>query len=315
MVPAALLAAAAIVGIPGAAGAQPRGGAGTARGRIAPVQTQRAAPLQPRQEAAPVDEQTALDQAARDGRRPPADEHNAREVRQRLEEILRDYPPSLGQVLRLDPSLLTPDDYLAPYPVLAAFIAQHPEIARDPAFYLGQPNPENSGEDTRARTVRVVGETMGMAFVLCGFIAFFALVGWLARLIADYRRWLRATKAQSDAHSKLLDRLTSNEELLAYIQTPAARHFLESAPIPLDAAPRAIAAPVGRILWSVQAGVVLAIVGVGLWLVKSNVLAELSGPLNLVAVLVISLGVGFALSAAVAYVLSDRLGLLEPPKP
>jgi hypothetical protein len=141
------------------------------------------------------------------------------------------------------------------------------------------------------------------------------LVGWLARLIVDHRRWLRASKTQTDAHSKLLDRLTSNEDLLAYIQTPAARHFLESAPIAFDSRPRSIGAPVGRILWSIQAGVVLAVLGVGLWLVKNNVIAELIGPLNLVATLAISLGVGFALSAAVAYMLSHRLGLLEPPKP
>jgi hypothetical protein len=156
---------------------------------------------------------------------------------------------------------------------------------------------------------------MGSAFVLGGFVAFFILVGWLARIIADHRRWLRATKTQTEAHSKLLDRLTSNDELLAYIQTPAGRHFLESAPIPIDAATRTTGAPIGRILWSVQAGVVLAIVGIGVWFVKNNVDVELSGPLNLVAVLAISLGVGFALSAGVAYVLSQRLGLLEPPKP
>jgi hypothetical protein len=150
--------------------------------------------------------------------------------------------------------------------------------------------------------------------VLGGFIAFFTLVGWLAHLIVDHRRWLRATKTQTEAHSKIFDRLTSNEELLAYIQTPAARNFLESAPIPLQAGPRAIAAPIGRILWSVQAGVVLAALGAGLWLVKNNVIAELSGPLNLIAVITISLGVGFALSSAIAYIVSQRLGLLEPPR-
>src|SRR5580765_5951809 len=68
----------------------------------------------------------------------PVDERSARDIRQRLNEILREYPPSLAQVLRLDPSLMTREDYLAPYPALAAFIAQHPEITRDPAFYLGR---------------------------------------------------------------------------------------------------------------------------------------------------------------------------------
>ena len=37
--------------------------------------------------------------------------------------------------------------------------------------------------------------------------------------------------------------------------------------------------------------------------------------MSAVAVLAISLGLGFALSALVAYLLSYRLGLLEPLKP
>jgi hypothetical protein len=244
------------------------------------------------------------------------DERSARDIRQRLNEILRDYPPSLAQVLRLDPSLMTREDYLAPYPALAVFIAQHPEITRDPAFYLGRPAGDNGDqENTRSLALRTFEDVMGFAFVLCGFIAFFTLVGWLARLIVDHRRWLRATKTQTETHSKLLDRLTSNEDVLAYIQTPAAQHFLESAPISFDSRPRVIGAPIGRILWSVQAGVVLAVLGLGLWSVKNTVLSELVAPLRLVAALAISLGLGFALSAGVAYVLSHRLGLLEPPKP
>jgi hypothetical protein len=159
------------------------------------------------------------------------------------------------------------------------------------------------------------GEVMGGAFVLCGFIAFFTTVGWLGRLIVDYRRWLRATKTQTDVHAKLFDRLTSNEDLLAYIQTPSGQRFLESAPVPLDAGPRAIGAPISRILWSVQVGIILAVVGTGLWFAKSHAIEELSGPLDIVAILIVALGVGFAISAAVAYAMSQRLGLLEPPKP
>jgi hypothetical protein len=246
---------------------------------------------------------------------PPVDERSARDIRDRLNEILRDYPPSLAQVLRLDPSLMSREDYLAPYPALSVFIAQHPEITRDPAFYLGQPYGDNRDQDdAQGRAMRMVVDVMSYVTLLGGFIAFFLLVGWLARLLVDHRRWLRAMRTQTEAHSKLLDRLTSNDDLLAYIQTPAGQHFLQSAPIPVDAGPRAIGAPIGRILWSVQAGIVLAIVGIGVWFVKNNVIAELYGLLNLFAVLAISLGVGFALSAAVAYALSHRLGLLEPPK-
>ena len=246
----------------------------------------------------------------------PVDERSAQDTRQRLNEILRDYPPSLTQVLRLDPTLLTSPDYLAPYPALAAYIAQHPEVSRHATFYLGRPDfQDNSQEDARSRAIRTFGDVMGNTLILCGFIAFFVTVGWLGRLIVEHRRWLRATKTQTDAHSKLLERLTSNEDLLAYIQTPAAQHFLEAAPIPLDATPRSIGAPISRILWSVQAGIVLAVVGMGLWLVRYRIFDEISGPLMLVSTLAMALGVGFALSAVVAYMLSLRLGLLEPRKP
>jgi hypothetical protein len=245
---------------------------------------------------------------------PPADERTARDTQQRLQELLRNYPPSLTRVLQLDPTLLMNQDYLAPYPALATFIAQHPDIVHHSAFYLGQPD-YGGQEDARSRAVRVFGDVMGFAFILCGFIAFFITVGWLARLIVDYRRWLRATKTQTDVHAKLFDRLTSNEELAAYIQTPSGQRFLQSAPVPLDAGPRAIGAPIGRILWSVQAGIVLAIVGIGLGIARGSAVEELSGPLNIVAILIVALGIGFAVSAAVAYAMSNRLGLLEPPKP
>src|SRR6476469_5382588 len=58
---------------------------------------------------------------------PIVDEQNARQTRDRLREIFEQYPPSVSQVLRLDPSLATRPDYLASYPMLAAFLAQHPE--------------------------------------------------------------------------------------------------------------------------------------------------------------------------------------------
>jgi hypothetical protein len=264
-----------------------------------------AAGAQPRPAASPQPQTTVA---------PPIDERSARDTQQRLQELLRDYPPSLARVLQLDPTLLTNQEYLAPYPALAAFISQHPDVVHHAAFYLGQPD-YGGREDVRSQTVRIFGDVMSYAFIFLGFVAFFTTIGWLSRLIVDHRRWLRATKTQTDVHAKLFDRLTSNEELVAYIQTPSGQRFLQSAPVLLDAGPRAIGAPVGRILWSVQAGIILAVVGIGLLFAKRNAIEELSGPLNIVAILIVALGVGFSMSAAVAYAMSQRLGLLEPPKP
>src|SRR4026209_537412 len=62
---------------------------------------------------------------------------NVEETRRRLHEVMQQYPPSLGQVLRLDPSLLTNPVYLEPYPALAEFLGQHQEIPHNPGFFLG----------------------------------------------------------------------------------------------------------------------------------------------------------------------------------
>jgi hypothetical protein len=46
------------------------------------------------------------------------------------------------------------------------------------------------------------------------------------------------SKVQTEVHTKIVDRFTANDDLLAYIQSPAGSKFLESSPIHLDAGPR-----------------------------------------------------------------------------
>jgi len=241
----------------------------------------------------------------------PVDERDARETRERIREVLNQYPPSVGQVLRLDPSLLSKPDYMASYPTLAAFVAQHPQVVHNPAFFIGDPRFEVQ-ETGRGAALRVVENVFDGAMFLIGVVSFFTLIGWLGRALIDYRTWQRASKIQADAHAKLVDRLTANEDLLAYLQSPAGQRATMSTTRPgLDIAMRAVGAPVNRILWSVQAGVVLAAGGLGLWFAKASVIEEAAQALNVVAVLAVALGVGFVASALVAYGLSRQLGLLE----
>ena len=112
---------------------------------------------------------------------------------------------------------------------------------------------------------------------MAGFIAFLVITGilvWVIRMIITSRRWNKLSKAQYEVHSKLLDRFTSNEDLLAYMQTSAGRRFLEAAPVRLPEEPRSVAAPFSRILWSVQAGIVLLLTGIGLLYVSSTLIDE-----------------------------------------
>src|SRR4051812_10354668 len=61
---------------------------------------------------------------------------NVEETRRRLDEVLQQYPPSLREVLRLDPSLLTNAAYLQPYPALGEFLSRHDDVAHNPGFFF-----------------------------------------------------------------------------------------------------------------------------------------------------------------------------------
>jgi hypothetical protein len=141
------------------------------------------------------------------------------------------------------------------------------------------------------------------------------LLVWLIRTFIDYRRWSRLAKVQTDVHSKILDRFNANEDLLAYIQSPAGSKFLESSPIKLDAGPRSVGAPLARILWAVQGGVVLVAGGIGLHVISGQAGDDAAQPLHALGVLAIALGLGFLFSAALSFVISQRLGLIETPPP
>jgi hypothetical protein len=244
-------------------------------------------------------------------RQPPAAAPDARETRDALRTVLAQYPPTLAQVLRLDPTLLTKPDYLTSYPALATFLTDHPEIARAPSFFFGEPTLREP-DNIRYQAVRSMQDVMMGMVVLSGFTILIFSLGWLIRTGLADRRWQRLSKTQTETHGKLLDRLTSHDDLVAYIQSPSGKRFLDAAPIMLDeTAHTPVSAPVARILWSVQAGVVLVAVGVGLFFAKNQVFEEIGSALYVMGIVAISLGVGFVASALVAYALSHRLGLMN----
>jgi hypothetical protein len=144
-----------------------------------------------------------------------------------------------------------------------------------------------------------------------------AIIGsivWLIRTIVEQRRWLRVARTQSEVHGKLLDRLTSNEDLLAYIQTAAGRRFLESGPLLAQAEPsRTAGAPLSRILLALQAGVVLISLGIGFWIVQRSFPDDMTDGFTVMGTLMVALGIGFTLAAAVSYAISSRFGLVAPP--
>jgi hypothetical protein len=239
---------------------------------------------------------------------------DAQQTREELSRLFNRHPPSLRTVLTLDPTLLTNQAYLAPYPALAAFLAAHPEVARNPAFYVGSPDLHRPRDRSDEILNIWQGVLAGLA-VLTGLAMLFALLTWLLRTFIDYRRWNRLTKVQTDVHTKLLDRFTGNEELMAYVQSPPGRKFLESAPIALDAeGPQRLSAPLGRILISLQAGLILIAGGIGLQFLRGRFPTEIDQPLHAIGILGIALGIGFISAAAVSFLIAWRLGLIDVSK-
>jgi hypothetical protein len=244
---------------------------------------------------------------------PPAivtvEQPDAQRTRGELLELLQRYPPSLQGALALDPSLLGNESYLAPYPALLGYLNNHPEIARNPSFYVG----EGSGpRPPRDRILEMWSDVLTGLTIFVGLSMAIGLLVWLTRTIIDYRRWNRLAKVQTDVHTKILDRFTANDDLLAYIQSPAGSKFLESSPIKLDAGPRSVGAPLARILWSVQGGLVLLAGGIGLLVVSGRVANDVSQGIQALGVLGIALGLGFVISAIISFVISRKLGLIEP---
>jgi hypothetical protein len=243
----------------------------------------------------------------------PIADQDAAETRNRFEQVLRRLPNSVVSVLRTDPTLMANDSYLATYPGLAAFLKQHPEIHTAPGYYFANFRGEFGfrAEAPPSPGVRMWQDVLQFIAVFMVFSGIATFLIWIVRTTVEYRRWNRMSKIHTEVNNKLLDRFTNNEDLLAYIQTPAGRKFVEAAPLPIDPAPP-VGAPLSRILWSVQIGVVLAAGSLGLLYISNRVVDEVAQPLFAVGVVTLTVGVGFIVSAGASYVLSRQLGLLHP---
>lgn len=225
-----------------------------------------------------------------------------------------------------DPSLLANQDYVARNnPQLAAFLTQHPEVARNPDYYLfTHMHVEGQADEALERAVwpdvyREQGRRSGFDELVSdmppvlAFALFLVTVIWFTRLFLDNRRWGRIFKLQSEVHSRLIDKFSSNQELGAYMETEAGRRFLEAAPIPVNIesghrVPNAVA----RVLTPLQIGIVLVLLGTGLLLLR-HASPEMDVPMLVLGTVVLMPGIGFILSAGITWLLAARLGLMPPP--
>jgi hypothetical protein len=142
-----------------------------------------------------------------------------------------------------------------------------------------------------------------MAEEIILFPCLFALFGFVVWIIFTTIRRYKTAKLQAGLQTKLLEKFGSGQELLAYVQSDAGTQFLDS----LTMEQRT---PHGRILGAAQASVILVLLGLALLFLRGRVSGGEEGFL-VAGTIILSLGVGFGLSAALSYFLSKSFGLLS----
>lgn len=252
---------------------------------------------------------------------PVPDEKDAGQIQRELIELLR-LSPTLTTVVSHDPSLLANQDYVARNnPQLAAFLAAHPEVARNPEFYLfSQLHGEGEPDEALQRAVWPEygqrrprwdpGDVIAPIAIFGAFACFLAFVTWMVRALLENRRWTRIFRLQSEVHGRLIDRFSSNQELAAYMQTDAGRRFLEASPISVNVeSGQRVPNVVARVLTPLQIGIVMVLLGIGLLLLR-HAGEDMETPMLVFGTVVLMPGIGFMISAGITWILAARLGLM-----
>ena len=240
------------------------------------------------------------------------DEATVDSTRRQLMEHLR-MSPRLTEVLSRDASLLTDSEYIQrKNPELAAFLQQHPEVARNPEFYLFGGRGGERLEDVRfnndheTQGERITNRLVNDAGPVIAILIFLFTGAWLVRLVMDNLRWKRVVRLQTDVHNKLLDKFGSSQELLAYMQTDAGKRFLEGSPISvaLGSDEPQWGSPIVRIMRPLQVGIIVTAAGVGLVCIPYE-------PFFSFGRVVLMVGIGFIISAAASWLIARSSGLLS----
>jgi len=217
-----------------------------------------------------------------------------------LDRFLDSHPEIEGDVLG-DPHRISDPGYIHEHPELQAFLESHPLVKADPRAFITARSwrfPDGRRNDTE--------ELLSWFIPFSVFVCMLLAVLWVVRTILENRRWNKSFKVHEDVHTKLIDKFASGQELTAYMESDAGRRLLEWTPPSIEGRMPFAA---GRILWSLQAGLILGLAGVGLLSVRHYV-PDAAQPLLVFGVLGLTIGLGFCLSAVLSYGISKHLGLL-----
>lgn len=139
-----------------------------------------------------------------------------------------------------------------------------------------------------------------------GGIAFMAILAWIIRIFQTNKRILKLASMQVEMQTRLIDKFDNAEDLRTYLDSEGGKQLLKATPVEK-------ASPYGRILGSIQAGVILTLGGLAVFLIRNHVPGD-SGEdfaMMFLGALGIAIGLGFLISATAAFWLSRSWGLIN----
>ena len=255
----------------------------------------------------------------------PLTDQDVAATQDQLLQLLR-VSPVLTSVVARDPSLLADQAYVARNnPELAQFIASHPDIAKNPEFYLFS-RLNNGGGRHRdqaleravwpdlvpppSKTQSTAPEVIGVMIPILVPLGFFAALGWIIYIFVQNHHRNRALKQQTELHSRLIEKLGTSQELAAYLETEAGQRLLSASSAVAGSEPGSrMPNAVARVLTPLQVGIVMTLLGIGLLLLR-HAGSGLETAMTVLGVLALMPGLGFILSAGVTWVLARRMGLM-----
>jgi hypothetical protein len=220
-----------------------------------------------------------------------------------------DSHPELEDEVLGNPARLSDSNFLHEHPELQAFLESQPVVKADPRAFI---SPAVQWSRNRRRTD--TEELLGWFIPFSVFISILLAVLWVLRVVLENRRWNKTFKVHEEVHTKLIEKFASGQELTAYMESDAGRRLLEWTPPAFDTPLRGLPVAASRILWSIQAGLILGLVGVGLLLIRDRI-PDAVEPLLVFGTLGLTIGAGFILSALISYALSKHLGLMGGAAP
>jgi hypothetical protein len=270
--------------------------------------------------------------------------------------------PTLTSVVAIDPSLLSNREYVARNnPALAQFLAKHPEITRNPEFYLFSRLGPNDRHRDRVRTLEraiwpeyVQGndsnnsqeayyhdqavmyknqadeayqrissnrtysfnKALDQLFQVFIFACVLGTLFWLVRSLLEGRRRGQIARLQLEMHNRLIQRMGSSQELMAYLESDIGKRLFLDPPSSSGEGLFPLRLPnlANRVLTTLQIGVVLVLIGLGLFgfhvaFAGMPFYMEWEYPIMVLNYLTMIPGLGFILFSCCAWLMAGRPSL------